>query len=248
MPVIVVDHRYAPARLPSWASGCALLSAVSDPVRVLARARWRGSACNEENLLAGAVAPGGRNRRRYGGYIIHLGVVLMALGIIGIEIFQTRRRARSRRASRSRWAITPCATTRWRTSTTPDGRNVARAVVSVFKDGQSSASCTRAGTYYYESQQPMTIPGVRSTLEDDLYVLLVDWQPIASQGATFKVYHNPLVNWLWLGGLVFILGTLVAAWPDPRAGGLCASRRQRRAPGWLASVGRARIRHDHPDA
>ena len=60
----------------------------------------------------------------------------------------------------------------------------------------------------------MTIPGVRSTMEDDLYVLLVDWQPISTQGATFKIYHNPLVNWLWLGGFVFILGTLVAAWPD----------------------------------
>ena len=68
--------------------------------------------------------------------------------------------------------------------------------------------------YYYESQQPMTIPGVRSTLEDDVYVLLVDWQPISSQGATFKIYHNPLVNWLWIGGIVFILGTMVAAWPD----------------------------------
>jgi len=60
----------------------------------------------------------------------------------------------------------------------------------------------------------MTIPGVRSTWEDDLYVLLVDWQPVSAAGATFKVYHNPLVNFLWLGGLVFILGTLVAAWPE----------------------------------
>jgi cytochrome c-type biogenesis protein CcmF len=59
----------------------------------------------------------------------------------------------------------------------------------------------------------MTIPGVRSTLEDDFYVLLVDWQPITTQGATFKVFHNPLVNWLWIGGWVFILGTMVAAWP-----------------------------------
>jgi cytochrome c-type biogenesis protein CcmF len=55
---------------------------------------------------------------------------------------------------------------------------------------------------------------VRSTPQDDLYVLLVDWQPISTQAATFKIYHNPLVNWLWLGGLVFILGTLIAAWPD----------------------------------
>ena len=61
----------------------------------------------------------------------------------------------------------------------------------------------------------MTIPGVRSSLEDDFYVLLVDWQQVSQQGATFKIYHNPLVNFVWLGGLVFILGTLVAAWPDP---------------------------------
>jgi hypothetical protein len=51
-------------------------------------------------------------------------------------------------------------------------------------------------------------------MEDDLYVLLVDWQPLSTAGATFKIYHNPLVNWLWFGGFVFILGTLVAAWPD----------------------------------
>jgi cytochrome c-type biogenesis protein CcmF len=60
----------------------------------------------------------------------------------------------------------------------------------------------------------MTIPGVRSTLEDDVYVLLITWEPIAANGATFKMYVNPLVNWVWAGGAVFILGTLVAAWPD----------------------------------
>src|SRR3989304_3843190 len=59
----------------------------------------------------------------------------------------------------------------------------------------------------------MTIPGVRSTLEDDFYVRLVAWEQIGSQSATFKIYHNPLVNFVWFGGLVFILGTLVAAWP-----------------------------------
>ena len=59
----------------------------------------------------------------------------------------------------------------------------------------------------------MTIPGVRSTWEDDLYILLVDWKPISAEGATFKVFVNPLINWLWMGGFVFILGTMVAAWP-----------------------------------
>jgi cytochrome c-type biogenesis protein CcmF len=60
----------------------------------------------------------------------------------------------------------------------------------------------------------MTIPGNRSTLRDDLYVLLVDWQPVSSNGATFKIYVNPLVNWLWIGSLIFFVGIIIAAWPD----------------------------------
>jgi cytochrome c-type biogenesis protein CcmF len=92
-------------------------------------------------------------------------------------------------------------------------------VVQVNKKGKFVSELYPRRDYYYDSQQPMTIPGVRSTWEDDLYVLLVDWRPVSSQSATFKVFHNPLVNWLWLGAWVFILGTLVAAWPkkDPQS-------------------------------
>jgi cytochrome c-type biogenesis protein CcmF len=68
--------------------------------------------------------------------------------------------------------------------------------------------------YYFDSQQTMTIPGLRSTMQDDLYILLVDWQPVSAVGATFKIYHNPLVNWLWFGSLVFVAGMFFAAWPD----------------------------------
>jgi len=97
---------------------------------------------------------------------------------------------------------------------TDDARNVARAVVSVTKNGQPMGNLYPRRDFYYEAQQSMTIPGVRSTMEDDLYVLLVDWESISSAGVTFKIFRNPLVNWLWVGGLIFILGTLVAAWPD----------------------------------
>jgi len=58
----------------------------------------------------------------------------------------------------------------------------------------------------------MTIPAKRSTLADDLYVILAGLDG-RGETATFKAYINPLVNWLWIGGFVFILGTLVAAWP-----------------------------------
>ena len=179
---------------------------------------WRGAVARHRK--SGEVLPvalwnlAGRNRRRYGGYIIHLGVVLMALGIIGIEIFQTETQGTipaGGSLTLSGYTMTYNSLAIFDTN---DGRNVARAVVTVTKNGKFVAELHPRRDYFIESQQPMTIPGVRSTMEDDFYVLLVDWQPITSQGATFKIYHNPLVNWLWLGGIVFILGTLIAAWPD----------------------------------
>jgi cytochrome c-type biogenesis protein CcmF len=98
---------------------------------------------------------------------------------------------------------------------TPDGRNVARAVMSVSKNGKDLGNLYPRRDFYYDSQQPMTIAGVRSTLEDDLYVILVNWETISSRGATFKVFHNPLINWLWIGGILLIFGSFIAAWPDP---------------------------------
>ncbi len=192
---------------------------------------WRGALARHqksgESLPLALWRLAGRNRRRYGGYVIHLGVVLMAIGIIGIEIFQTETQgtiAQGERISLGNYSITFESLA---TFDTPDGRNVARSVISVYKDNQFVGELYPRRDYYYESQQPMTIPGVRSTWEDDFYVLLVDWQPVSTAGATFKVYHNPLVNWLWLGGFVFILGTLVAAWPDQDP--MPETRRARRA-------------------
>jgi cytochrome c-type biogenesis protein CcmF len=179
---------------------------------------WRGALARHrksgESLFVALWHLMGRNRRRYGGFVIHLGVVLMAVGIIGIEIFQTETQGTIAQGERLTIGDYSLKYDSLATFDTPDGRNVARAVVSVYKDNQYVGELHPRRDYYYESQQPMTIPGVRSTWEDDFYVLLVDWQPVSTAGATFKVYHNPLVNWLWLGGLVFILGTLVAAWPD----------------------------------
>jgi cytochrome c-type biogenesis protein CcmF len=155
-----------------------------------------------------------RNRRRYGGYIIHLGIVMMAIGIIGIEMFQTETQATVQRGGTitlDQYTMTYESLAIFDTN---DGRNVARAVVGVEKNGKPVGELHPRRDFYYDSQQPMTIPGVRSTLEDDFYVLLVDWLPISSEGATFKIYHNPLVKWMWMGAWVFIIGTLVAAWPD----------------------------------
>ena len=173
----------------------------------------------------------GRNRRRYGGYMIHFGIVLMALGVIGIEMFQTETQATlelGQSASLNDYSITYDSLAEFDTN---DNRNVARAVVSVYKDNEKVGELYPRRDFFYESRQPMTIPGLRSTMEDDFYVLLVEWQPISTQAATFKLYHNPLVNWLWIGSMILILGTMVAAWPEkePEAESLKSVSRQARA-------------------
>jgi cytochrome c-type biogenesis protein CcmF len=179
---------------------------------------WRGVLArrftSNESLPLALWRLAGRNRRRYGGYVIHLGVVLMAIGIIGMGIYQTETQGtipQGGQLTLGKYSIRFDKLDNWDTQ---DGRNVARAVLSVFKNGQYIGELYPRRDYYYESQQPMTIPGIRSTLEDDLYVILVDWQPVSTLGATFKVFHNSLVNWLWFGGIIFIFGTLIAAWPD----------------------------------
>jgi cytochrome c-type biogenesis protein CcmF len=159
----------------------------------------------------------GRNRRRYGGYLIHFGIVLMALGVIGIEMFQTETQSTvglGEQIVLGDYSITYDSLAEFDTA---DNRNVARAVVSVYQDEKKVGELYPRRDYFYESRQPMTIPGVRSTMQDDFYVLLVDWQPISTQRATFKLYHNPLVNWLWIGSFILIIGTMVAAWPEKEA-------------------------------
>lgn len=168
-----------------------------------------------ENYLVAFWKLVARNRRRYGGYIIHLSVVFMALGIIGIEVFQTETQGRlapGESMSLDGYTITFQNLAEFDVA---DGRNVARAVVSVTKDGIDLGELYPRRDYYYDSQQPMTIAGVRSTIEDDLYVILVNWEQISSGGATFKVFHNPLINWLWYGGILLVIGSFIAAWPDP---------------------------------
>ncbi len=178
------------------------------------RGIWARHRRTNENIFTATWNLAARYRRRYGGYIIHVGVVLMSLGIIGVEIFQTETQGTIPQGGTLTLSGYTVRYDSLAVFDTADGKNVARAVVSVSKNGKLLGELYPRRDYYYESQQPMTIPGVRSTMEDDLYVILVDWKTISTEGATFKIYHNPLVNWLWAGAFVFILGTLVAAWPD----------------------------------
>ncbi len=158
-----------------------------------------------------------RNRRSYAAMVIHVAVVLMALGIIGIEFFQTETQGTIAEGEELSLASYTMEFERLDVFDTEDARNVARAVVLVKKDGQVIDELYPRRDFFYDSGQPMTIPGVRSTLVDDFYVILVDWKAVTSEGATFKVYHNPLVKWLWIGTWLFIAGVVIATWPEKKS-------------------------------
>ena len=192
---------------------------------------WRGAHARQktqgENLLTAFWNLTGRNRRRYGGYIIHISMMLMAIGVLGIELFQTETQGRvaaGESLNLEGYTIEYRELASWNVN--DEGVNYTRAVVDVYRNGIYLGELHPRSDYYFESQQPMTIPGQYSTLRDDLYILLVNWETASLEGATFKIYVNPLVNWLWLGSLLFLVGIIIAAWPekDPervavRAGG-----------------------------
>jgi cytochrome c-type biogenesis protein CcmF len=180
---------------------------------------WRGAYARQrsqgENVFTAFWNLTARNRRRYGGYIIHISMMLMAIGILGIESFQRETQGTLKQGesiSVANYELRYKDIAQW--DDLPSGVNYRRAVLDVYQDGQYVGQLAPRIDYYYDSQQNMTIPGQRSTLEDDLYVLLVDWEPVSATGATFKIYVNPLVNWLWLGSLLFLVGIVIAAWPE----------------------------------
>jgi cytochrome c-type biogenesis protein CcmF len=182
---------------------------------------WRGANARQksqgENIFAAFWNLTGRNRRRYGGYIIHLSMMLMAIGILGIELFQVETQGAlevNQQMSIGGYDVVYQDIAQFQG---PDGREVTRAVLSVYKGGEYLGELNPRIDYYYDAQQTMTIPGQRSTLRDDLYILLVDWEPASATGATFKIFVNPLVNWLWFGSLLFLVGIVIAAWPEKDA-------------------------------
>ncbi len=186
---------------------------------VTAQEFWRGARARQktqgENFFTSLSRLMGRNRRRYGGYIIHISMMLMAIGILGIEIFQKETQgelAQGEELNIAEYTVQYRELASW--DDAGKGVNFTRAVVDIYENGIYLGELSPRIDYYFDSQQNMTIPGNRSTFRDDLYILLVDWQPTTAMGATFKIFVNPLVNWLWIGSVLFLIGIIFAAWPD----------------------------------
>jgi cytochrome c-type biogenesis protein CcmF len=153
-----------------------------------------------------------KNNRRYGGYIVHIGVVLAFVAIIGSSFFKTEVK-QSVKEGQS-FAVGPYRLVYLGLSPfeTAHLENLS-ARVNVTRDGKSLEVIEPAKLFFKRQQQPATKVAIRSTLASDLYVVLAGVDDKTGM-ATFDVFLTPLVSWLWLGGLTMALGTVVTMWPN----------------------------------
>jgi cytochrome c-type biogenesis protein CcmF len=165
-----------------------------------------------------------RNGRRYGGYIVHIGVLLIALGIIGNEFYQEEGQAN---LAPNESITVGAYTLTYRDLAAEQGPNYTefKAVLDVSRGGRSLGQILPTKLVYNKNQeQPMTEVGLRPGPVEDVYVVLAGFDGMG-QTASFKVFINPLMSWMWIGGVVVILGVLVSAWPRRRAAAAEAARR-----------------------
>src|SRR5262249_23576960 len=141
-----------------------------------------------------------KNRRRYGGYIIHVGVVAVFVGVAAssafrVEVTQTLKPGESMQAGPF--------TLRYETITSSEDAHMSRlaAQVSVWRGDRRITTLSPEKRFYKKPQQPTTEVAMRPTLTEDLYLVLGSYDP-PSGVATIQAFVNPLVSWLWIGGVI----------------------------------------------
>jgi cytochrome c-type biogenesis protein CcmF len=156
-----------------------------------------------------------RNRRRYGGYIVHAAVVLFAIGVAGSSAYDTvseGRLARGETLTVGDYRLTYDALEE---RAGPNATEV-RAVMAVERDGDALGTLEAGKNAYTAERLVSNEVGIRSDplTGEDLFLIAEQLNP---DGTVYvRAFVKPLVNLLWVAGLVFLLGSLVALWPDAR--------------------------------
>jgi cytochrome c-type biogenesis protein CcmF len=190
------------------------------------------------NLLSAAVTLTRRNTRRYGGYIVHFGMVLIFIGITGAAFNSDREQEM---AIGDQLELGPFQF-RLRELRDSDNPNYAaqHAVLDLYKEGRLLGTMEPERRFYKASRQPTTEAAIRPRLSEDLYVIHAGMAE-DEQRAVITVHRKPLVNWIWVGGFVLAMGTLLALVPSQPA--LRAARRPVSPP--MANEQGSREREEH---
>jgi cytochrome c-type biogenesis protein CcmF len=169
------------------------------------------AAKNGMNLLRATVELTHRNTRRYGGYLVHLGIVLMFVGFTGHAFNQNE----TKELNRGDRMTVGAYTLRMVDLQQGDNPNYAwhRAIIEPSRNGVILATLAPEKRFYKASRQSTSEVGIRSRPNEDLYLNFGGLSD-DNQRAVIQAYVFPLVSWIWIGGLVLIGGTLVCLVPS----------------------------------
>jgi cytochrome c-type biogenesis protein CcmF len=152
-----------------------------------------------------------RNTRRYGGYLVHMGVVLMCIGFAGAAFNLTQQ------AELAVGDTLQLGKYEFRVTELKEDNNAnhatAIAAVDVLKNGELLATMHPERRFYHASQQGTSEVAIRPRLNEDVYIV---YAGVSNDGSKpiLQVYINPLVTWIWIGALTLVFGTLVALVPS----------------------------------
>jgi cytochrome c-type biogenesis protein CcmF len=211
--VALLGAASAPAGLVTYSFSAFVLASIGIEFAKGTRARRALTGGGWARAFADLVA---RNRRRYGGYIVHAAIVLLAIGVAGSSLFQTvRGDVRLRPGEKVQVAG---YTFLYRGATTEQRANhvAARARIDLSRGGRSVASMSPGKNRYFAEQQTSSEMAIHTNWlrAEDVDVIVDDFR--ADGSVILKIFVKPLVNLIWLAGLVFLVGSVITLWPDAR--------------------------------
>jgi cytochrome c-type biogenesis protein CcmF len=167
------------------------------------------------SLVASAVDLTMRNTRRYGGYIVHMGMVLIFVGLAGAAFNHD---AQKEMQLGSTLQIGPYTLLLQSSDSKPEKNYTSeRMIVEVMRDNNKPLMMLYPERRFFQTnEQSGTMVAIYSTLREDLYVVYAGQSP-ENQLPVIHAYLNPLVKWIWLGGAIVVLGTMVTLLPNRRA-------------------------------
>ncbi len=171
-----------------------------------------------ENIIIAFFTLLQRNGGRYGGYIVHLGIVLLTIAIIGNEFYKsttevTLKVGESVDLAGYRFMYTGMEVER---ASNRDEFQTSMMISDIANGNRLiGTAVAKRNIYDKNPDMPTSEVGLISRPSNDLYVVVNGWE---DQGlsATFTLFVNPLTMWMWVGGIVMIIGTLVCVWPNPQ--------------------------------
>ncbi len=184
-----------------------------------------------------------RNRRRYGGYVVHLGIVMLFCAFAGLAFkketevtLKPGQSADVRSPYGEDFRITHQGVSQYQVL----NRYVTAASVDVTRNGKYVGTMKSEKRQYLDSVgrptfEPATEVAIRSNVMEDLYIVFAG-SVQGTEEAVYKIVINPLVWWVWYGGMVLAFGGLITLWPGAQ-GPTPASRRRAEPAGYVARVG-----------